>query len=248
MRGGSNPQGGYSHGNSQGQSRSASEPTYALPQSLWHEAKRQGQAAGGKLLWMICARYFEGVEFCADYSLPKSVEGFYRGFSGRTDKAREMRDAKRAQKPEENALKTEGANSPLTAQTRSKGPDLVPTDREGVLSNRGSNEVSYIPPTLEEVEGYRKAQGLTAKAEPFIDYYEARGWKSKGGDPIADWRAAYRSWDAKPFSARHEQPGKYDKYKKFSQPGGWPPTPSEAEQIERWANYGIKENGGSNEP
>lgn len=52
---------------------------------------------------------------------------------------------------------------------------------------------NFIPPTIEEVRKYFTAKKLDLDAEEFVDYYEARGWVSKGSK-IKSWKACVTTW------------------------------------------------------
>ena len=76
-----------------------------------------------------------------------------------------------------------------------------------------SGALAFLPPTLDTIAAYIKAQGLDAKAEEFWDYYEARGWKM-GASPMQDWKAALRAWAR---AERRFTNGKADAERVFSQ-------------------------------
>ena len=52
----------------------------------------------------------------------------------------------------------------------------------------------FTPPTVAEVDEYRRSKGYAFDAEAFVAYYAARGWKTSRGAPIKDWRAACTTW------------------------------------------------------
>lgn len=53
----------------------------------------------------------------------------------------------------------------------------------------------FKAPTAEEVGGYLAERGnRSIDPERFIDYYQTQGWKLANGRPMADWRAAVRTW------------------------------------------------------
>ena len=52
----------------------------------------------------------------------------------------------------------------------------------------------FAPPTVGEVAGYAKAEGLPNHAEYFFDYFSSNGWLIGNRAPMKDWRAAYRNW------------------------------------------------------
>ena len=86
-------------------------------------------------------------------------------------------------------------------------PDNIP-DIDSVLDNnslsfldgcdcgrgRGSVDVPFIPPTVEEIEKYADSINETIDAEHFVDYYESIDWVVGKGKQMRDWKAAVRNW------------------------------------------------------
>lgn len=54
----------------------------------------------------------------------------------------------------------------------------------------------FIPPSMEEVRDYCESRGNTVDPQAFVDFYESNGWRV-GKNPMKDWRAAVRTWEAK---------------------------------------------------
>lgn len=57
---------------------------------------------------------------------------------------------------------------------------------------------AFVPPTVEEVETYCKAEGLNINPKRFVSYYRARQWTLPGGyviDSSEAWKAAAISWN-----------------------------------------------------
>ncbi len=59
---------------------------------------------------------------------------------------------------------------------------------------RREKEGASAPPTLENVIGYCRENGLVVDAERFFAHYSSRGWMS-GKDRIRDWKGKLRNWD-----------------------------------------------------
>lgn len=58
------------------------------------------------------------------------------------------------------------------------------------------NRVGEIrPPTQDEVISYCKERHNQVDGKRFYNYYQARGWKFKNGEPVEDWKALLRSWE-----------------------------------------------------
>lgn len=58
-----------------------------------------------------------------------------------------------------------------------------------------NNIAHFTPPTQSEVEAYCRERGNSVDAQHFVDYYSANGWRV-GKNPMKDWRAAVRTWEA----------------------------------------------------
>ena len=52
----------------------------------------------------------------------------------------------------------------------------------------------FQKPTPQQVTEYGAQIEFTVNGQAFVDYYEARGWKHKGGTAMRDWQAAVRTW------------------------------------------------------
>lgn len=61
------------------------------------------------------------------------------------------------------------------------------------------------PPSVDEVKAYVKEIDAGIDPNSFVDYYEARGWKLKGGDPVKDWKACVRTWMRNGFSQKPKE-------------------------------------------
>lgn len=51
------------------------------------------------------------------------------------------------------------------------------------------------PPSIEEVRAYCEERKNGIDPERFIDFYSARGWQFKNGQPVKDWKACIRTWE-----------------------------------------------------
>ena len=55
----------------------------------------------------------------------------------------------------------------------------------------------FQKPTIEAVKTFAERKGKAViDPERFYNYYEANGWKV-GKNPMKDWRAAFRMWEAR---------------------------------------------------
>jgi len=59
-----------------------------------------------------------------------------------------------------------------------------------------NKEERFRRPTVEEVRAYCEERRNGIDAEAFVAFYESNGWRV-GRNPMKDWRAAVRTWEAK---------------------------------------------------
>lgn len=60
--------------------------------------------------------------------------------------------------------------------------------------DKDKNRQNFQKPTPQEVNEYAVRIDFVLDGEAFCDYYEARGWQYKKGQPMKDWKAAVRTW------------------------------------------------------
>ncbi len=68
-----------------------------------------------------------------------------------------------------------------------------------------SNQVKptkFTPPTDEEVAAFVAEKGYHFNPAEFVPFYQTRGWKMKGGEPMKDWKAGCRYWETQ-WKQRH---------------------------------------------
>ena len=53
----------------------------------------------------------------------------------------------------------------------------------------------FIAPTLTEIKNYVSEIKSSINPDHFFDYYEARGWEIKPGQPMRNWKAVVRTWE-----------------------------------------------------
>ena len=72
-----------------------------------------------------------------------------------------------------------------------------------VNENRNENisrikkTIAFVPPIIEDVKKYCDERNNGIDSQAFIDFYQARGWKFKTGQPVKDWKACIRTWEAR---------------------------------------------------
>lgn len=84
-------------------------------------------------------------------------------------------------------------------------------DKEYKEHKEGEKARRFTPPTLDELRAYIFKQDLKIDAQRFLDYYEANGWKV-GKNPMKDWRAAARSWEARDRNEPKKNAKRFDNF------------------------------------
>lgn len=69
----------------------------------------------------------------------------------------------------------------------------LPTNKQPTKRTR--RPAKFIPPTDEEVAAYVTEKGYHFNPAEFVPFYQMRGWKMKGGEPMKDWKAGCRYWE-----------------------------------------------------
>ena len=111
------------------------------------------------------------------------------------DNSRDMRE--RSRKGGRPAKPQVGKVSENPKPEVSENPKPKPNQTKPNQSNPKGERArarGFTPPTVAEVDEYKRAKGYTFDAEAFVAYYAARGWKTSRGAPIKDWRAACTTW------------------------------------------------------
>lgn len=67
-------------------------------------------------------------------------------------------------------------------------------EKNSIEKKKIYKEKKFKKPTLDEVKEYCLERCNNIKAEQFIDYYEANGWKV-GKNSMKDWKASIRTWE-----------------------------------------------------
>lgn len=62
----------------------------------------------------------------------------------------------------------------------------------------------FVPPTVEQVAKYCKERGNDVDPQRFVDYYEARGWKT-GNNKVSNWQACVRTWERNGYNSKPKQ-------------------------------------------
>ncbi len=56
------------------------------------------------------------------------------------------------------------------------------------------NLSTFQQPTLLEVQQYAEQKGIHTAVQKFYSYYSERGWKTKNGQPITNWKGTLAYW------------------------------------------------------
>ena len=87
----------------------------------------------------------------------------------------------------ENPNETKRSETELT-----DSPHIPPSGERAAGTGRG-----FVRPSVEEVQAYCRERGNAIRADRFVDYYAAQGWKLSNGRPLRDWKAAVRNWESR---------------------------------------------------
>jgi len=74
--------------------------------------------------------------------------------------------------------------------------------KEGAPTAPPITKPHFEKPTPEAVAEYGKQIGFQIDGQAFVDHYEARGWKYKGGLAMKNWQAAVRTWKRNGFESK----------------------------------------------
>lgn len=72
--------------------------------------------------------------------------------------------------------------------------DKRPTTKTTTKTTTKKSNI-FIPPTDQEVKEYVTEKGYHFNPAEFVPFYQTRGWKMKGGEPMKDWKAGCRYWE-----------------------------------------------------
>jgi hypothetical protein len=143
------------------------------------------------------------------------LRGFIAGLNGATKtdgsvafvtgmlyghEAREWTKAHREQRSQAGRRSAEvraekhGSAQPTQFRSEPRSESVRDVVRESFGKGSRKPAVALNPPTVEEVEEYRKQIGGTLPAAEFVDSNTARGWV-QGKVKVVDWKAHYRAWN-----------------------------------------------------
>ena len=66
---------------------------------------------------------------------------------------------------------------------------------EHVIADPMGQGRTFVAPSVKEVMGFARDEGIQLDSEKFVDYYASKGWLvGKSQSPMRDWKAAARNW------------------------------------------------------
>jgi hypothetical protein len=70
------------------------------------------------------------------------------------------------------------------------------SDEQNSMFSTPRKRGNFVPPSVDEVQNYVTAKGLSVDAENFVNFYESHGWMV-GSTPIKNWQATLKLWHAR---------------------------------------------------
>lgn len=103
-------------------------------------------------------------------------------------------------------------NKEVTKHSQSTNKALTPNKNDKNDKNDKKESVTrarFTPPTLDAVMAYCQQRNNGIDPQRFIDFYSARGWKLSNKVPMADWKAAVRTWEQRDMAKQKEQANRW---------------------------------------
>ena len=114
---------------------------------------------------------------------------------------RPKRQENAADTPSEETEKTEGfyekpkkANTKTNTNTNTNTNTKREEKEEEKYKDAPPPEGAFSSPALADVKAYAESIGGCTSPERFHSFYESNGWVNSSGQPVCDWKAAYRYW------------------------------------------------------
>ncbi len=74
----------------------------------------------------------------------------------------------------------------------------------------GEKNAAFVPPSVEEVRQYCKANSLTVDPYRFVEYYAKRNWIDRDGKPLAEWPRVADAWQRRETARQTPPPRSAD--------------------------------------
>lgn len=118
------------------------------------------------------------------------------------ERKRAERERKRQQSLLSNEPETSGCDNVTGVSQMCHGEIDREIEKEIYLSildgeskeNLSTFQQSAQSPTLQEVKQYAEQKGIHTDVQKFYSYYSERGWKTKNGQPITNWKGTLAYW------------------------------------------------------
>lgn len=86
------------------------------------------------------------------------------------------------------------ANNQTTGNQQSANRQLTTIEEEKEVKKGRSNNKTFVPPAVEEVQAYCLERRNTVDPQTFVDFYTSKGWMV-GKNKMKDWKSAVRTWE-----------------------------------------------------
>ena len=138
-----------------------------------------------------------------EYVIPDAVKSI-GSETAAAERKRAERERKRQQSLLSNEPETSGCDNVTGVSQMCHGE--IDIDREiekeiylSILDGESKENLSTFqqsaqPPTLLEVKQYAEQKGIHTDVQKFYSYYSERGWKTKNGQPITNWKGTLAYW------------------------------------------------------
>ena len=96
-----------------------------------------------------------------------------------------------------NAISTRYQNESPETETETETEKRQRESAQKTIKPKKLNgSTRFLKPTIPEIREYLSAMDSNLDPAKFYNYYESNGWKV-GRNPMKDWKAAIRTWNAK---------------------------------------------------
>jgi uncharacterized membrane-anchored protein len=125
----------------------------------------------------------------------RQIEAYERKATAGRQGGRRTQELKQTSSRSQAEVKQTESNPQSEAKPVSVSVSVSDTDTKETEQRKVKR---FVAPTVAEVEAYIREKGYTVDAQKFVDYYESNGWRV-GRNPMKDWKAALRTWQANQF-------------------------------------------------
>lgn len=147
-------------------------------------------------------------------SLDVSIKNFENGIKGgRPSKNNPDKNQEETEEQTQKIIQIETQNeTEIETQIKSEEQSYKNLDKrikdkriKEESKKKDEKEKIFVPPTLEEVQGYAKSRNSSVNPNKFFDFYEAGKWKDSKGNPVRNWKQKFITWENKDNSRPQEQ-------------------------------------------